>query len=122
MHRHAFLALAALAASSAAQAQTATPPPKAPAIPNAHPAASVNPPTTAGLTPGMPVRDSNGVTIGTIKQLGQNAAGRPIADLEIDGRQVRVPAGWLNRTTDGTRAVSTLTKAQILAAAPKTAG
>ncbi len=120
-HRQSLLTLAALAACTAAQAQTVTPPKGAP-IPDAHPSASVNPPTSAGLKPGMTVKDGNGAAIGTIRQVGQTSGGRPMAQLEIDGRLVSVPAAWLNRTPDGAWAVSTLTKAQILASAPKAAG
>jgi len=115
------LTLAAMAAATAVQAQTVTPPKGGP-IPDAHPSQSVNPPTSAGLRPGMTVKDSNGAVVGTIRQLGQTAAGRPIAQLDIDGRPVNVPAGWLNRTPDGAAAVSTLTKAQIVASAANAAG
>jgi hypothetical protein len=104
----------ALAAASAVQAQPGAPPARP--IPDAHPSASVNPPTTAGLKPGMPVKDSTGALIGTVTQVGQTTDGRPMAGLQIDGRQVIVPAGDLSVSQNG-QAVSSMTKAQLQASA-----
>jgi hypothetical protein len=101
-----------------AKAQVAAPPVREP-IPNAHPSAAVNPPTTAGLKVGMPVRDPTGSVIGTISQVGVTAGGRPMAVLQIDGRPVSVRAANLSVAPKGGQAVSALTKAQLLAASSK---
>ena len=113
MLRHVMIAMALAAAAPAAQAQPGAPP--AGPIPDAHPSASVNPPTTAGLKAGMPVKDSTGALIGTLTQVGQTTDGRPMASLQIDGRQVLVPAGDLSAQNG--QAVSSMTKAQLQASA-----
>jgi hypothetical protein len=117
MHRKVLLGgIAALGAAFAADAQVGAPPAGRP-IPGAPPAAAVNPPTTAGLKAGMVVKDTNGAVVGAISKVGQTPDGRPSVTLQVEGRQVAVLAASLSADQGGKQAVSSQTRAQLLASA-----
>lgn len=116
MLRSVLIAVSLALAAPLAQAQVGAPPAKTP-IPGSSPSASVNPPTMAGLKPGMPVKDSTGAMIGVITHVGQTTAGKPMVGLKIDDQQVVVPAGDLTVSQATGQAVTSMTKAQLQAAA-----
>jgi hypothetical protein len=112
----AFLSAAmSLAAVLSAQAQD-TPDP-AQGAPAAPPATSGDAQASSGLKAGMVVKDSAGATVGKITQVGQTSDGTAAAALDVDGKRVVVPASTLTVAEAGDQAVSSLTKAQIKAAA-----
>ena len=77
----------------------------------------MNPPTTAGLKPGMAVKDRSGAIIGTISEVGVTSGGRPMAQVLVDGRQILTPAANLSSANNGAFAATPLSKAQLLATA-----
>lgn len=71
----------------------------------------------AALRNGMVVKDSAGMTIGTIMRMGKGADGAPTVSLNVDGRVVTLAASTLTVSPTGRQAVSSMTKAQVKAAA-----
>lgn len=105
----------ALAAGSLALAQTLTPP-SPPPTPSATPQGSVNPPRPIGLKTGMAVTDKDGARVGTVTQIGHTAEGAPAVLLNVDGKTIGVPQSILTVSPAGDHAVSSVSKAQIIAA------
>jgi hypothetical protein len=108
--------LAALLATFAlpAMAQTAPPPAGDPApMPDAAApdTAEAARPAVPPLKTGTPVKDAQGQVIGTVASTS-DAAGGPMAVLNIDGKPIVVPRSTL--VASGPTVVSTQTKAQIL--------
>jgi hypothetical protein len=116
MHRSILLG-AALAASCglAAYAQPTSPQPAAPAA-AAAPAASAAQSAGAGLKEGMVVKDSTGVTVGTISRVGKTADGSAAVMINVDGKDVGLLAANLTVDPTGAQAVSNVTKAQLTGA------
>jgi hypothetical protein len=65
--------------------------------------------------PGAVVKDANGQTVGTITQVGQTSAGESAVVVQVDGQPFTLAANVLSPAQGGF--VSTMTKAQIKAAA-----
>lgn len=109
-----------LALTCAVQAQTPSSQPGAvdPAAPA--PSGAVNPPavdtsaTTSPYKTGMPIRDAQGATIGTIARVIRTPHGATTISASVDGRNVNLPASALTPSADG-GAVSAMSKAQITA-------
>jgi hypothetical protein len=123
MHRKLILATmfslgAGLAAHAQNSAPSAAPPPSGAAGSTAPGAAA-----TTALKAGMVVKDTAGAMVGTISQVGQTPDGKPAAMLNVDGQPIAILASNLTVDPSGAQAVSTYTKAQLLAsaAAAKTA-
>ena len=64
----------------------------------------------------MVVRDASGAVIGVISQIGRAGDGGQVAVIDVDGRQVAVPASSLSPGPGGGQAQLNQTKAQLLAA------
>jgi len=123
-----------LALAAAAQAQTpAKPGEAAPGTVNP-PASSAAPATTPATAPpavdtsattspyktGMLVKDAQGSTIGPIARVIRTPDGATTISVNVDGRNVNLPASALTVAPDG-GAVSSMSKAQITAStAPPT--
>jgi len=109
-----------LALACAAQAQTAAGQPGAvnPVAPA--PPSAANPPavdtsaTTSPYKTGMPIKDAQGATIGTIARVIRTPDGATTISASVDGRNVNLPASALSPSADG-GAVSAMSKAQITA-------
>jgi hypothetical protein len=65
----------------------------------------------------MVVKDANGEVVGAISKVGQTPEGRPSVTLQVEGRQVAVLAASLSADQGGKQAVSSQTRAQLLASA-----
>jgi hypothetical protein len=112
-----FLLGGALSASIGgyALAQTAaTQPPSAPPAAGATVDSAV-----ANVKPGTVVKDANGATVGTVVRVGQTNDGQIAVVVSVDGQPVNLASNILTPAADGL--VSSMTKAQIMAAA-KAAG
>jgi hypothetical protein len=113
----------ALAIGAAAQAQPSMPPSDtAPPSDSAPPADATAPSASqAGVDaamvakPGMVVKDNAGATVGTVVQAGQTAEGVHAVVVQVDGSPFTMAANTLTPTGEGL--VSSMTKAQIKAAA-----
>jgi hypothetical protein len=139
------MALAAQAAPAAAPADPAKPSPApavtptlptapeeatpaTPAMPAPPAAAKVTPPAPTDTPPatssepapafraGAKVSDSSGADIGVIQSIAEASTGAMVV-LKVDGKLVSVPQGTLSPFGENVK--SSQTKAQILAAAPK---
>jgi hypothetical protein len=116
----------ATALGFAAQAQTMPAPDEGAAPPSAEQApapAGADTGTDASTTaakPGMVVKDSAGETVGQVVQVGQTADGQAAVVVNVDGRPFTLAANMLTPAGDGM--VSSVTKAQIKAAAAKSPG
>ncbi|MDP3747469.1 MAG: hypothetical protein Q8Q88_10530 [Phenylobacterium sp.] len=66
----------------------------------------------------MVVKDSAGVTVGTITRVGKTADGAAAVavNVDVDGKTVNLASSTLNLSPTGDAAVSSMTKAQIKAA------
>ncbi len=64
----------------------------------------------------MVVKDTTGATVGTIAQIGKTADGSAAVTVKVDGKEIGVLASAL--TPSGSQAISTQTKAQLLASNP----
>jgi hypothetical protein len=117
-----------------AQAQSASPPagsasPASPdaSSPAASPGASAAPDTSSSsatstataqdFKPGMPVKDSSGQAVGTIKRVGQTATGTPAAELTVDGKPIVLALADLTLAPTKDHAITNKSKAEIQAAA-----
>lgn len=69
----------------------------------------------AAVKPGAPVKDPSGAMIGTVTRVGQSSDGQLAVVVRIDGQPVNLSANIL--TPEGNSLVSSMTKAQIKAAA-----
>lgn len=66
--------------------------------------------------PGMLVKDAEGAAIGSVVTAGKSSAtGEPVVVVSVDGKRLNLAAASLNPA--GNELVSSMTKAQILAAA-----
>ncbi|HTI67957.1 MAG TPA: hypothetical protein VL460_10485 [Caulobacteraceae bacterium] len=105
------LGAAALAALGLPTARAAPIPPTP-----ASPAASAAPaPPAPAFSAGSTVVDSQGVVLGSIEGLAQGQGDEMVVVVKIDGKLVSIPESTLRLAGGG--AVSSQTKAQILAAA-----
>ncbi len=119
-----FLCAGALALSLGGSAMAQRPVNSAPASPP-EPAAPAQPTATnpgGPFTPGMPVKDSSGETIGTINRVGRTADGAPAVELNVDGKPVTMALAALTLADAGDHAVTSATKAQVEAAARQNPG
>ena len=139
--KRAFLYGAALALTLgfAAQAQDApqTAPDATPAAPASEPAApptAATPPAnpdptakgpadassdvsaTVAFKAGQAVTDASGGAVGKIARVGKTADGTDAVEVDIDGKKVSLPASALSMSPTGNGVVSSMTKADILAA------
>ncbi|WP_068877502.1 MULTISPECIES: hypothetical protein [unclassified Phenylobacterium] len=110
------LACAAQAQAAAGQPGAVNPaPPTSPA-----PTAPASPPavdtsaTTSPYKTGMPIKDAQGATIGTIARVIRTPDGATTISASVDGRNVNLPASALSPSADG-GAVSSMSKAEITA-------
>jgi hypothetical protein len=114
----------ALSGGSAALAQT--PAAKGAAAPPANAAPAPTPPAadasaTTGFRPGLPVKDSAGMAVGTIARVIKTPDGATTYSVSVDGRNVNLPGSALTLSPSGAEAISTMSKAQITAStAPPT--
>lgn len=110
------LGFAAQAQTTPAPESVAAPPPPAASPPaDVAAAASAGVDATAAVKPGMIVKDNAGATVGKIVQVGKTADGTAAAVISVDGKSSTVAATTLTPAGDGL--VSSMTKAQIKAAA-----
>ena len=116
-------------AAGLAQAQTPSPPAASQVNPPAT-AASPNPPAPPSATTppasdttamagspyktGATIKDAQGQVIGTIARVVKTPDGATTVSVNVDGRNVNLPASNLTPSADG-GAVSTMSKAQIQA-------
>ena len=116
------LSLAGLAqaqsAGSDASAAAATPSPATPDTSSA-PDTSSSPAASAAAAqdfkPGMPVKDSSGKAVGTIKRVGQTASGTPAAELTVDGKPIVLALADLTLAPTKDHAISNRSKAELQA-------
>jgi hypothetical protein len=101
---------------SGASAPSQAPADQAPADQSAAPS-SADTPTATTAKPGMVVKDSSGATVGTVVNVGKAANGLMAVVVNIDGKPVSLAANML--TPAGSGLVSSMTKAEIKAAAAK---
>jgi hypothetical protein len=87
------------------------------AQPSAQPPAGSAEPAAPRFTVGMVVKDSAGVVIGPITEIGQTSDGAVALLLNVDGRPIGVLATSLKITPGGDQAISSMTKAQVVASA-----
>lgn len=111
-------ALPALAVGFAAHAQTPESQPVNPPPSATSPPATDTSAATSMYKPGMTVKDSAGDTIGKITRVGRTADGTAAVAVDMDGKTVNLAASTLSLNARGDEAVSTMTKAEIKAAAP----
>ena len=127
MRRTFFCATAlALSFGGLAMAQTDRAPTSARSAPDAPPpAASAADPSAdaaAAFTPGMPVQDPSGQTVGVISRVGKTAEGVPAAELNVDGKPITIALANLSLAPTRDHAVTSATKAQVQAAARQAPG
>jgi len=104
-----------LSASFAAHAQIPVSQPVNPPSATAPPAADATA-TASAFKAGMVVKDSTGVTIGTITRVSQAVDGTAQVAVNVDGKTLTIAASTLSVSPAGDAAVSSMTKAQIKAA------
>jgi hypothetical protein len=121
-----------LSLGALAQAQSATPPaggasPASPdaSSPAASPDTSAAPDTSASsaasaataqdFKPGMPVKDSSGAAVGTIKRVGQTPTGTPAAEVTVDGKPIVLALADLTLAPTKDHAITSKSKAEIQA-------
>jgi len=117
-HGHILGAILALSIGSAARAQ---PPPSEPISPTPAEGAEIGDQpevsaVAADFRPGMVVKDASGRTIGSITRVDQTADGATAVEANIDGRRVSLSPAVLSLNASGTGALSSMTRAEILAA------
>ena len=111
-----------------AQAQSASPtaPPPDASSPPGSPDTSATPDTSSSsaaspaaqdFKPGMPVKDSSGKAVGTIKRVGQTPNGVAAAEVTVDGKPIVLALADLTLAPTKDHAISTKSKAEIQAAA-----
>ena len=123
--RSLFMGAALSLVAGLASAQAPATPPTPPAAAATNPA-TVNPPTaaappatdtTATASPyrtGAQIKDATGQVIGTIARVIKTPDGATTVSVNVDGRNVNLPASNLTPSADG-GAVSAMSKAQITA-------
>jgi hypothetical protein len=67
--------------------------------------------------PGMPVKDSSGQAIGTIKRVGQTPSGTPAAEVTVDGKPIVLALADLALAPTKDQAIINKSKAEIEAQA-----
>ncbi len=90
------------------------PPLPTPAVPATVPVSAED------LKAGMTVKDPAGAIVGPVTRVGKTADGKDAVLVNIDGKDVGLPASILSKAQDGSSLVSSATKDQILAAAGQT--
>jgi hypothetical protein len=111
-----------LAVAFAVQAQTPVQAPAATAgqassATTAPPTPGIAPTSAADFKPGATVKDSDGVTIGTVVKAGAAANGQLAVVIDMDGKSVSLPANLF--LVAGDLVTAQATKAQIQAAMAK---
>ena len=107
-------------AAGLAQAQTPSPPAASQVNPPAPPSATTPPASDTTAMAGSPyktgamVKDAQGQLIGAIAKVVKTPDGATTVSVNVDGRNVNLPASNLTPSADG-GAVSTMSKAQIQA-------
>lgn len=71
---------------------------------------------TVAFKAGQAVTDASGGAVGKIARVGKTADGTDAVEVDIDGKKVSLPASALSMSPTGTGVVSSMTKADILAA------
>ena len=114
-----------LALGGLAQAQSAAPdaasPPASPdtsaAPPDASSSSAASPAAAQDFKPGMPVKDSAGAAVGTIKRVGQTPSGTPAAEVTVNGKPIVLALADLTLAPTKDHAISTKSKAELEAQA-----
>jgi hypothetical protein len=73
--------------------------------------------TAQDFKPGMPVKDSSGKAVGTIKRVGQTSSGTPAAEVTVDGKPIVLALADLTLAPTKDHAITSKSKAEIEAAA-----
>jgi len=114
-----------------AQAQSAGPPagsaspdasspaasPDASAAPDAASSSAASPAAAQDFKPGMPVKDSSGAAVGTIKRVGQTPTGVAAAEVTVNGKPIVLALADLTLAPTKDHAISTKSKAELEAQA-----
>jgi hypothetical protein len=67
--------------------------------------------------PGMPVKDSSGAAVGTIKRVGQTPSGVAAAEVTVDGKPIVLALADMTLAPTKDHAITNKSKAEIQAAA-----
>ena len=105
----------ALAQEKPANMQVTPPAKTTPAPAPAAPAAAADASATTGFRAGLPVKDAQGIAVGTLAAVIKTPDGGTTYKVTVDGRNVNLPGSALTLNPTGTEAISTMTKAQITA-------
>jgi hypothetical protein len=119
--------LGAVVALSIGPAARAQPPPSNPISPAPAETAPAGEQSDVGAVapdfrPGMVVRDPSGATIGPITRVAQTADGAAAVEVDLDGRRVSLSPSILMLKPSGDGVLSSMTKAEIRAAAARSPG
>jgi hypothetical protein len=90
--------------------------PDSSAAPGASSSSAASPAAATDFKPGMPVKDSAGQEVGTIKRVGQTSTGTPAAELTVDGKPIVLALADLSLAPTGKEAISKRSKAELKAA------
>jgi hypothetical protein len=113
------LALGGLAQAQSAGPAAATPPasPDTSAAPDASSSSATSAAAAQDFKPGMPVKDSSGAAVGTIKRVGQTPNGVAAAEVTVDGKPIVLALADMTLSPTKDQAITTKSKAEIQAAA-----
>jgi hypothetical protein len=104
------------AGSASPTSPDASSPPASPdtsATPDASSSSAASPAAAQDFKPGMPVKDSSGKAVGTIKRVGQTASGTPAAEVTVDGKPIVLALADLTLAPTKDQAIINKSKAEI---------
>ncbi len=110
----------AQSAGSDASPPAATPSPTTPdtsAAPDTSSSSAASPAAAQDFKPGMPVKDSSGAAVGTIKRVGQTPSGVAAAEVTVDGKPIVLALADMTLAPTKDHAITNKSKAEIEAAA-----
>ena len=85
------------------------------AAPDTSSSSAASPAAAQDFKPGMPVKDSSGKAVGTIKRVGQTPQGVAAAEVTVDGKPIVLALADLTLAPTKDHAISNKSKAELQA-------